>query len=194
MVLPDLNQVTVDEVSAKEQKFWLWWIGVCGETKLASVVSHFWQTARGRYFVEFSCQILKEQQIIHDFDLEYSASFYERLKSIAIYENPDPDMPGKHLFVFLFDEAVVTAPWRLAVTTASDALLVCQLNSQYLDADLARFLALHGIPFCTLLAKLLMPPSISYPDVELYLPQCPFGYHFTKADYEAYLNCRLQIL
>jgi hypothetical protein len=194
MVLPDLNQVTVGEVSSKEKKFWLRWIGACGDTKLASVVSYFWQTARGRYFVEFSRQILNEQQIICDFDQEYSPSFAERLQSIGIYENPDSDVPGKHLFVFLFDEGSVTVPWRLAVTTASDVLLVCRLNSQYLDVDLARFLALRGIPFRTLLVKPLMPPSISYPDVELYLPQRPFGYRFTKADYEAYLNCRSRIL
>jgi hypothetical protein len=125
---------------------------------------------------------------------EYSPSFAERLQSIGIYENLDSDVPGKHLFVFLFDEGSVTVPWRLAVTTASDALLVCRLNSQYLDVDLARFLALRGIPFRTLLVKPLMPPSISYPDVELYLPQRPFGYRFTKADYEAYLNCRSRIL
>jgi hypothetical protein len=143
---------------------------------------------RGRYFVEFSHQILNEQQIICDFDQEYSPSFAERLQSIGIYENPDSDVPEKHLFVFLFDEGSVTVPWRLAVTTASDALLVFWLNSQYLDVDLACFLALCGIPFRTLLVKPLMPPSILYPDVELYLPQRPFGYRFTKADYEAYLN------
>jgi len=39
-----------------------------------------------------------------------------------------------------------------------------------------------------------MPPSISYPEIEWYLPGCPCGYCFTKADYEAYLNCRSRIL
>ena len=58
-----------------------------------------------------------------------------------------------------------------------------------MDADLAGFLALRGIPFRTLLAKPLMPPFIPYPDVDIYLP-----HHFTKADYEAYLNCRSRIL
>ena len=93
-----------------------------------------------------------------------------------------------------FDEDTAPVPWRLAVTTASDALLVCRLDAQFSDADLARFLALCGIPFRTLLAKPLMPPSLRYPDVELYLPQRPAGYRFTKADYEAYLNCRSRIL
>ena len=78
---------------------------------------------------------------------------------------------------------------RGLVTTASDALLVCRLDAQFLDADLVCFLALCGIPFCTLLAKPLMPPFIPYPDVDIYLPQCPSGYRFTKVDYEAYLNC-----
>lgn len=194
MVLPDLNRVTPGEVLPKEKKFWLRWIGACEKRKLVQVVSQFWQTARGRFFVEFTRQLLNEQPIVCDFDLENSPSFYQRLDSIAIHKNFDSDVPGKYLYVFLFNEAFVTVPWRLAVTTASDALLVCRLNPQYLDADLARFLALRGIPFRTLLAEPLMPPSISCPDVELYLPQRPFGYQFTKADYEAYLNCRSRIL
>ena len=116
------------------------------------------------------------------------------LNSIALYHNPDADVAGEHLYVFLFNDNRVTVPWRLAVTTASDALLVCQLDAQFFDADLARFLALCGIPFCTLLAKLLMPPFIPYPDVDIYLPQRPSWYCFTKADYEAYLNCWSWIL
>ena len=63
-----------------------------------------------------------------------------------------------------------------------------------MDADLACFLALRGIPFRTLLAKPLMPSFIPYPDVDICLPQRPARYRFTKADYEAYLNCRSRIL
>ncbi|EDR06719.1 uncharacterized protein LACBIDRAFT_299845 [Laccaria bicolor S238N-H82] len=188
MVLPDLNQANHKEVSDKEKKFWLRWIGVCEEKKLESVVSHFWPTAQGRFFVEFTRQILEGQQIISDLELPKSSSFRERLDSIALYRNSDADVPAKWLYVFLFDK--VTVCWRLAVTTASDALLVCRLDAQFLDVDIARFLALHGIPFCTLLTELLMPHSILYPDVELFLPQRPAGYHFTKLDYEAYLQCR----
>ena len=194
MVLPDLDRANLSNVLDKEKRFWLRWIGACDERKLASVISHFWQTARGRFFVQFIRQILNDQQTILDLDLEKSPSFYERLDSIALYHNPDADVPGEHLYVFLFDDDRVTVPWRLAVTTASDALLVCRLDAQFLDADLARFLALRGIPFRTLLAKPLMPRFIPYPDVDICLPQRPAGYRFTKADYEAYLNCRSRIL
>ncbi|EDR13000.1 uncharacterized protein LACBIDRAFT_312122 [Laccaria bicolor S238N-H82] len=140
MVLPDLNQANHKEVSDKEKKFWLRWIGVCEEKKLESVVSHFWPTARGHFFVEFTCQILEGQQIISDLELPKSSSFCERLDSIALYRNSDTDVPAKWLYVFLFNK--VTVRWRLAVTTASDVLLVCRLDAQFLDVDIARFLAL----------------------------------------------------
>ncbi|EDQ98747.1 uncharacterized protein LACBIDRAFT_296772 [Laccaria bicolor S238N-H82] len=137
-------------------------------------------------------QILEGQQIIFDLELPKSSSFREHLDSIALYRNSDADVLAKWLYVLLFDK--VTVRWRLAVTTASDALLVCRLDAQFLDVDIARFLALRGIPFRTLLTELLMPRSILYPDVELFLPQHPAGYHFTKLDYEAYLQCRSRIL
>ena len=192
MVLPNLNRFDLTDVTTKEQKFWLRWIGSCKARKLDSVVSQFWATARGRYFVEFSRRILNDQQVSCDFDLEMSSSFRERLLSIRFYRNFDPHVSGRVLYIFLFE--VTTVCWRLAVTTASDALLVCRLDPRFLDVDIARFLALRGVPFRTLLAEPLMPPSISYPEVEWYLPSHPDGYHFTKADYEVYLKCRSQIL
>ena len=50
MVLPDLNKVELRDVLVKEKRFWLQWIGACEQRKLASVVSHFWQTAWGQFF------------------------------------------------------------------------------------------------------------------------------------------------
>ena len=64
-------------------------------------------------------------QILCNLNLLKSASFYKCLDSIALYNNSDADVPGKHLYVFLFDEDTVTVPCRPAVTTASDALLIC---------------------------------------------------------------------
>jgi len=123
LVLPDLDCLDLRDVMSKEKKFWLWWIGSCERRKLVSVVSQFWETAQAQYFVEFSCQIINEQQVFCDFYQEKSPSYYEHLQAIRFYENHDPHVAGDVLYIFMFQ--VTTVPWRLAVTTAADALLVC---------------------------------------------------------------------
>jgi len=87
-----------------------------------------------------------------------------------------------------------TMPWKLAVTSASDALLVCRLDDRFLDIDIARYLAGHGIAFWTLALRAQIPISPSIPEVDFYLPSRPPGYVFTPADYEAYLYFRARML
>jgi hypothetical protein len=48
-------------------------------------------------------------------------------------------------------------PWKLAVTTAADVLLVCRLDPRYREADFACFLIERGVPFHTLVWKNIMP-------------------------------------
>ena len=56
---------------------------------------------------------------------------------------------GQGLFMFDFKECS-TVKWKLTVKTASHALLVCRLDSQFDESDLAYYLLQNGIPFHTL--------------------------------------------
>lgn len=87
-----------------------------------------------------------------------------------------------------------TVAWKLAVTNARDALLVCRLDERFNDYEIAYYLIQRGIPFHTLLpfgtvyrAPRLAPPMTMLP---IRLP----GYEFGKRDYDAYLDQRAAIL
>ena len=92
---------------------------------------------------------------------------------------------GQDLFMFDFKDRS-TVKWKLTVTTASHALLVCRLDSQFDESDLAYYLLQNGIPFNTLQlsATLSRSPIPKHPP--LVIPSRPANYTFTLRDYEAF--------
>jgi hypothetical protein len=86
---------------------------------------------------------------------------------------------------FIFDfKQHTTVNWKLGVTTASDALFVCRLNSGFDEYDIARRLLQSGIPFCTLRRMGTVPRPVQSPG--RMLPFRLSGYNFTTRDYDAY--------
>ena len=79
-----------------------------------------------------------------------------------------------------------TVKWKLTVTKASHALLVCRLDSQLDESNLAYYLLQNGIPFHTLqLSNTLSRTPISrHPP--LVVPFHCANYIFTSWDYEAF--------
>jgi hypothetical protein len=60
-----------------------------------------------------------------------------------------------------------TAPWRLAVKKASDALVICRLDAKLSEYDIVEFLLTNGIGFHTLQSSrsLMRTPDIPRPDL-----------------------------
>jgi len=78
-----------------------------------------------------------------------------------------------------------TAPWRLAVKSASDALMICRLDLAFNEYDIVDFLLTNGIAFHTLqpLETLLQTPDIPR---NLTPHTRENGYTFSTCDYLAY--------
>lgn len=182
--------------AAKIKKFWMRWIGLCSAWKGEDVLSAFWESEVIHFYVDFTFQVLNME--LTDCDLtahnRQPLALSKRLRFLReTIKETDADFQSRTWFVFDFGEEA-TVPWRLAVTTAADALLVCRLDSRFADVDIARFLAERGIAFHTLIPRLTLPIRPSCPDVLPYLPHRPAGYTFTTLDYEVYLHCRSRIL
>lgn len=195
----------------KHRKFWLRWIGLLPTNKNEDVLHQFWNLDLVRFWVAFTEELQRRQNIQNintDINMYHPASLTKskRLHQIRYVINIRDDArhdfnhpykdDRKHIKTwYIFDFGVeATVPWKLAVTSASDALLVCRLDDRFLDIDIARYLACRGIAFRTLASRAQIPSSPSVPEVDFYLPSRPQDYVFTQADYEAYLYFRARML
>ena len=79
-----------------------------------------------------------------------------------------------------------TVEWKLTVKTASHALLVCRLDSQLDESDLANYLLRNGIPFHTLQLSTTLSRSPIARHPPLVIPFRPAEHAFTWRDYEAF--------
>ena len=92
---------------------------------------------------------------------------------------------GQDLFMFDFKDRS-TVKWKLTVTTAAHALLVCRLDSQLDESDLAYYLLQNGIPFHTLQLSTTLSRSPISRHPPFVIPFRPAKYDFTWRDYEAF--------
>ena len=92
---------------------------------------------------------------------------------------------GRDLFMFDFKDRS-TVEWKLTVKTASHALLVCRLDPQFDESDLAYYLLQNGIPFHTLQLSTTLSRSPISRHPPLVIPFRPADYVFTWRDYEAF--------
>jgi hypothetical protein len=92
---------------------------------------------------------------------------------------------GQDFFMFDFKDRS-TVEWKLTVKTASHALLVCRLDSQFDESDLAYYLLQNGIPFNTLQLSTTLSRSPIPKHPPLVIPFRLADYTFTLRDYEAF--------
>ncbi|RXW11970.1 hypothetical protein EST38_g13885, partial [Candolleomyces aberdarensis] len=100
---------------------------------------------------------------------------------------------GEKLYLFNFGASECTVPWKLAMYSAITALLVCRLPSDYNETAIVYYLAQRGIPFRILhprprLTKLPRKPVVHE------IPQRRWDHHFTREDYESYINNQTYLL
>jgi hypothetical protein len=212
LVAPDtFKPQELPSVSNKEKKFWLQWIGLSPRNKDEDVLCQFWKLDLVRFWVAFTNEQRRNEDIqdtetdINMYNpncLTKSKRFQQIRCVINILDNErhnpshrykDDQKHRRNWYMFDFG-LEATMPLKLAVTSASDALLVCRLDDRFLDVDIARYLAGRGIAFRTLASRSQIPVSPSVPGVDFYLPSRPNEYVFTQADYEAYLYFRARML
>ncbi|KAG6913509.1 hypothetical protein DXG01_006267 [Tephrocybe rancida] len=99
----------------------------------------------------------------------------------------------KPLYMFDFGD-ISRVPWKLTMTSASDALMVCRLDASLSEYEVATYLLQRGIPFKTLLpARLAQETPMGPP------PPCVLGARlsvtkFSTKDYDSYSNLRTMIV
>ena len=100
---------------------------------------------------------------------------------------------GQGLFMFDFKDRS-TVKWKLTLKTASHALLVCRLDLQLDESDLAYYLLQNGIPFHTLQlsSTLSRAPNSRHPP--FVIPFRSANYVFTWRDYDAFREQCLAVL
>lgn len=106
-----------------------------------------------------------------------SVFFSTRLKALRCI--------GQGLFMFDFKDDS-TVKWKLTLKTAAHTLLVCRLDPQLDESDLAYYLLQNGIPFHTLQLSTTLGRSPMSRHPPLVIPFRPANYDFTWRDYEAF--------
>ncbi len=76
--------------------------------------------------------------------------------------------------------------WKIATVTARHTLMICRLDPQMKEEEIARFLVTRGIPFRTLQASTALLRTPLVPKIPIKTPCRPLSYQFTLQDYDAY--------
>ncbi len=125
---------------------------------------------------------------VWDVNRENRASITLTQRFKCILEIAGPKGP---LYMFDFRE-LSTVKWKLTVTTAAHALLVCRLHANFEEKDIALYLVRRGIPFHTLQDATTLHHITLIKEKPMQHSVRPFCHGFTLLDYTAYLDrCRV---
>lgn len=132
-------------INETDQKSFLRIIGVAHKT----IPSKVFKSPNIFAAVGFVRRLCQQQNSIPDNEWDLSPNhpqslvFNQRVKRIQILHRPAT--------IFMFDFGTDgIATWKLAVTSASDALIICRLDPEWDEVAIALFLLQNGIPFHTL--------------------------------------------
>lgn len=90
------------------------------------------------------------------------------------------------LYMFDFGHETSQEKWKLTMTSAAHALMVCRLDPRFNVRDITRYLLNHGIPFRTLqLSSTLQRAPVRSASLAKYPVRLP-GHVFTTEDYRSY--------
>ncbi|KAF6749185.1 hypothetical protein DFP72DRAFT_1073316 [Ephemerocybe angulata] len=95
---------------------------------------------------------------------------------------------------YVFSMKHKTVPWKLAVVSATVALMVCRLPPAFTEPDIVFFLGQLGIPFRIFHRYAKLPSVHVRHPVPQELPVRRYDHIFTKADYDAYVRMKTLIL
>ncbi|KAF8063149.1 hypothetical protein FPV67DRAFT_1672188 [Lyophyllum atratum] len=128
-----------------------------------------------------------------DFNLRSRTSLASssRLRFLRIVHSADESARPLYMFDF---QVYSVAPWKLTLTTAANALLVCRLDQSLDEYGVARYLLEHGVPFHTLLSSELVDRGPREPPPPCVLPVRLSKAQFSGKDYDAYVSHRSDIV
>jgi hypothetical protein len=93
----------------------------------------------------------------------------------------------KRLVLYMLDLGPTSsAPWKLAVKSAQDALMICRLDSNFDEYNIVEFLLTNGIPFHTLQPSTTVSRTPNVHHTNIRPLTRPEGYSFHRRDYTAY--------
>jgi hypothetical protein len=93
----------------------------------------------------------------------------------------------KEVTIYMLDLGMKSAaPWKLAMKSALDALVVCRLDPAFNEYDIVEFLLTNGIPFYTLQPSSSVSRTLHVQHPSLAPFCCPHDYNFGSRDYLAY--------
>ncbi|KAG6883565.1 hypothetical protein C0992_008451 [Termitomyces sp. T32_za158] len=127
-----------------------------------------------------------------DFNIQsrFSLSMSERCQYLRIVQS----VGGERTF-YMFDFGNKSEmPWKLSLTTAVNALLVCRLDPRFRETDIAEYLLQHGIPFQTFFPLRLALRAPRQPLPPCVLPMRLSNWEFGVGDYHSYVRQREVLL
>ncbi|KAH6910964.1 hypothetical protein BKA70DRAFT_1099653 [Coprinopsis sp. MPI-PUGE-AT-0042] len=157
------------------------------------ICADLFQSEAARDMLEFINDITSSHCQIDRCDLEPGNRLYLSSPCLSKLVASKPEL--KHYW-FLFDIEIKwngSQAWKLALTCASDALMVCRLAASMSWEDIVPLLVQNGVPFQT-----FQPPrpaiSIPYHPLPARLNYRLSKSNFTPQDYDAYEHLRNQML
>ncbi|TEB18777.1 hypothetical protein FA13DRAFT_1648062 [Coprinellus micaceus] len=114
------------------------------------------------------------------------------LRTTPIVKETYKSQQKAHYYVFLLKNT--TEPWTFATLSASTALLVCRMPREFTVADIAYRFAQRGIPFRIFYPSNSLTRHHTRMPMHYPMPVRPFDHVFTKADYDAYVSIRTNLL
>lgn len=95
---------------------------------------------------------------------------------------------------YVFDLPQPSVPWKVAVSTPQNALLVCRLPEHFGEMEIVFYLAQRGVAFRTLANFPLVERPLLENTLPGTIPKRPFDYAFSKADFNSYVHLRTMML
>ncbi|TEB31093.1 hypothetical protein FA13DRAFT_1709939 [Coprinellus micaceus] len=114
------------------------------------------------------------------------------LRTTPIVKETYKSQQKAHYYVFLLKNT--SEPWTFATLSASTALLVCRMPREFTVADIAYRFAQHGILFRIFYPSNTLTRHHTRMPMHYPMPVWPFDHVFTKADYDAYVSMRTNLL
>ncbi|TFK20308.1 hypothetical protein FA15DRAFT_708234 [Coprinopsis marcescibilis] len=139
-------------------------------------------------------------------DVVHPLRLSDRLKNLQVYETLKyNDQQSKQIAVndgqadtveryYYFNFGEENMPWRLAVLSPIDALMICRLPRTYRAQDIAFYLSQRGIPFQLFSVQQRLPHIMYKMPTKLDMWTQPFDYKFTSEDYKSYVYFRTSLL
>jgi len=148
--------------------------------------------------IDFFLRLAKKSPLLADewdlipdnpFPVSMSPRFkqFRLLQTNISFKRDESGLHTKEVTIYMLDLGTnSTAPWKLAVKSALNALMVCRLDPSFNEYDIVEFLLTNGIAFHTLQPSSSISRTPHVQRASLAPFRRPHSYEFASRDYLAY--------